>query len=151
MLFCGSQYYSISWEAIQALTLNTGVTVYKYIITFDQEVAHVWKMKPTAASLLSLSIHWIIVLAQITNPIPSKPSLCKRLSCMTCTESWTLIYRCQHTAYQVLARILLIVLTSCRPAFWVFQIFFIMSLAQNACESNRFWNQGSFGDCWSSC
>ena len=67
-------------------TLNTGATVYEYIITFDQEVSQVWSRKPTATSFLLLSTRWVIVLTQVIGLVPSTPSTCKSLSCMMCTK-----------------------------------------------------------------
>ena len=56
--------------------------MYEYAVTFDREVAHVWTKKPSATSFLLLSIRWVMVLTQLANVIPPKPSTCKSLSCM---------------------------------------------------------------------
>jgi hypothetical protein len=58
-------------------TLDAGLVAYEYIITFDQEVAQVWKRKPTATSFLLLSTRWIMVLGPLIGIIPSEPNLCE--------------------------------------------------------------------------
>ena len=72
---------------------NAGLTIYEYVVTFDLEVAHVWTRKPSATSLLLLSIRWIMVLSQVPNLTPSEPSGCKPPSCTMHTESQISIYR----------------------------------------------------------
>ena len=61
-------------------TLDTGLVVYEYIITFNQEVAQVWKRRPTATALLLLSTRWIMVLGPLIDILPSEPNTCKQSS-----------------------------------------------------------------------
>ncbi|GJE96360.1 hypothetical protein PsYK624_125550 [Phanerochaete sordida] len=49
-----------NYVAISQLAL----CVYEYAMTFDQEIAAVWRRKRTAASLLLLSSRWIMILGQ---------------------------------------------------------------------------------------
>ena len=76
------------------LISNAGFTIYEYAVTFDREVVHVWTRKPSASSLLLLSIRWIMVLTQVFNLTPPEPSLCKSPSCTMHAESQISIYRC---------------------------------------------------------
>lgn len=46
------------------------VVLYEFIITFDQEVAVVWRRKFTATSLLLLGIRWLMILSPISEIIP---------------------------------------------------------------------------------
>ena len=64
--------------------------MYEYVITFDQEVTHVWTRKPTITSFLLLSIRWVMVFAQVSNKSPIETSTgCKSFSwrCVQNSES----------------------------------------------------------------
>lgn len=59
--------------------LNAGVTVYEYIISFDQEIAHVWTRKLNVTSFLLLSIRWVMVVTQVISFSRFALSRCKSL------------------------------------------------------------------------
>ncbi|GJE99243.1 hypothetical protein PsYK624_154930 [Phanerochaete sordida] len=54
------------------LSAVTCLTVYEFIITFDQEVAVVWSRKLTATSILLLALRWLMVLGPLLQTIPFK-------------------------------------------------------------------------------
>ena len=72
---------------------HAGLVIYEYVISFDQEIMHVWTRKLTATSFLLLSTRWVMVLIQILDLVPSGPSKCKSLSCMMQTDSRIPFYR----------------------------------------------------------
>ena len=94
-------HYRILLKVALKLTLNAGLTTYEYVVTFDQEVMHVWTRKPSTASFLLLSIRWVMVLIQIINNVPPNIFKCKSLTCVMHAEPSILIHRC--TVPQVLA------------------------------------------------
>ncbi|EKM56312.1 uncharacterized protein PHACADRAFT_92217, partial [Phanerochaete carnosa HHB-10118-sp] len=57
-----------------------GLVVYEYIITFNQEVAVIWRRKFSLASVLLITTRWIMVLGPILNTTPSAQTWCDILT-----------------------------------------------------------------------
>lgn len=65
--------YQVSSPAsspIFELTLLAALVVYEFLITFEQELAVVWRRKLTLASVLLIAIRWTILLEAIFLILP---------------------------------------------------------------------------------
>lgn len=57
--------------ALGLLTIQfSGLVVYEFVMTLDQELAAIWKRKFTATSLLLLGIRWLMLLNSILAAMP---------------------------------------------------------------------------------
>ena len=75
---CRRAKYSASYiSQLIARAYIAGLLLYEYVITFDQEIAVVWKRKFNLASLLLLAARWTMMWGPLAGHTPSTRSTCE--------------------------------------------------------------------------
>ena len=131
----------ISLVKSMADLLWKAIITYEYLITFQQEIAVVWRRRLTATSLLLLSTRYTLMLTQLMDYIPPSDIVRRFNWSYTYQLDWILL----HTGVRLHLRmpkahsnILNLAHHSCRPVMIIQTLLEIAGFAQNPLRLKTF-------------